>query len=87
MDVGYYIAEAYQGAGYMREAAEAAISAIWRMFDVDVIEAGAQIENVGSLKLMRGLGMSPIGERDVFGSARNRIERCRFYALRRPTAS
>jgi len=85
MDIGYYIAEAYQGAGYMREAADAAIDAIWRLFDVDVIEAGAQIENAASFSLMRAMGMTPIGDRDVYSSARDRIEPCRFYALLRPT--
>ncbi len=84
MDIGYYIAEAYQGARYMREAAEAAIAAIWRLFDIDAIEAGAQIENTGSLKLMRSLGMTSIGTRDVYASARDRIEPCRFYELLRP---
>jgi RimJ/RimL family protein N-acetyltransferase len=84
MEVSYHIAEAYQGAGYMREAAEAAIAAIWRLFDIDAIEAGAQIENAASFKLMRAMGMTPIGERDVYSSARDRIEPCSFYELLHP---
>ncbi len=87
MEIGYHIAEAYQGAGYMREAADAAIAAIWLLFDVDAIEAGAQIENTASFSIMRALGMTPIGDRDVYSSARDRIEPCRFYELLRPTAS
>ncbi len=86
MEIGYYMAEAYHGAGYMREAAQAAIAAIWRLFDIDVIEAGAQIANEASFKLMRALGMTPIGTRDVYGSARERTELCRFYELSRPEA-
>jgi len=78
------VAEAYQGAGYMREAGQAAIAAIWRLFDVDAIEAGAQIANASSFKLMRVLGMSPIGNRDVYASARDRTELCGFYELLRP---
>jgi RimJ/RimL family protein N-acetyltransferase len=84
MEISYYLAEAYQGAGYMHEAAQAAIAAIWRLFDVDAVEAGAQVANEASFGLMRALGMKPIGERDVYGSARGRTELCRFYELLRP---
>ncbi len=87
LDISYHIAEAYQGAGYMREAAQAAIAALWRLFDIDAIEAGAQVENAGSFRVMRALGMTPVGERDVYSSARERIERCRFYELLRPAPS
>ncbi len=83
MEVAYHIAEAYQGAGYMREAAQAAIAAIWRLFDVDAIEAGAQVENAGSFSVMRAMGMTLIGERDVYSSAREQFESCRFYELLR----
>jgi RimJ/RimL family protein N-acetyltransferase len=85
MEISYHLAEAYHGAGYMGEAARAAVAAIWRLFDVDAIEAGAQIENAASFGLMRALGMTPIGERDIYGSARDRFEPCRFYELLRPT--
>jgi RimJ/RimL family protein N-acetyltransferase len=84
MEVAYHLAEACQGAGYMREAAQAAIAALWRLFEIDAIEAGAQLENAASFGLMRALGMSPIGDRDVYSSARDRIEPCRFYELLRP---
>jgi RimJ/RimL family protein N-acetyltransferase len=86
MEISYHLAEAYHGAGYMGEAAQAAVAAIWRLFDIDAIEAGAQVENAASFKLMRALGMRPIGDRDVYGSARDRLEPCRFYELLRPTA-
>jgi len=86
MEISYHLAEAYHGAGYMREAADAAIAAIWRLFDVDAIEAGAQIENAASFKLMLALRMTPVGERDIYSSARDRIEPCRFYELLRPAA-
>ncbi len=86
MEVSYHLAAAYHGAGYMGEAAQAAIASIWRLFDVDAIEAGAQIENEASFGLMRALGMTPIGTRDIYSSARDRFEPCRFYELLRPTA-
>ena len=86
MEISFHIAEAYQGGGYMREAAEAAIDAIWRLFDIDAIEAGAQVENLASFGLLRAMGMTPIGERDVYASARDRFERCSFYERLRPTA-
>jgi len=84
MEIGYYISEAYQGAGYMREAAHVAIATMWRLFDIDAIEAGAQIANEASFGLMLALGMTPIGTRDVFSSARARTDLCGFYELSRP---
>jgi len=84
MEIAYHIAETYQGAGYMREAAQAAIVAIWRLFDIDAIEAGAQIANAASFGIMRAVGMTPIGDRYVYSSARDRIEPCLFFELLRP---
>jgi len=87
MEIAYHVAEAYQGAGYMREAAQAGIAALWRLFDIDAIEAGAQLANAGSFGVMRAMGMTPIGDRDVYASARDRTEPCRFYELLRPAGS
>jgi ribosomal-protein-alanine N-acetyltransferase len=82
--LGYYLAEGCQGRGYMREAVQAAITETWRRFPVEIIEAGAQLENAASFAVMRALGMQAAGERRVHASARDRDELCLFYQLRRP---
>jgi ribosomal-protein-alanine N-acetyltransferase len=81
--LGYWIGEAHQGNGFMREAARVAMQAAFGFLDVAAIEAGAQLENAASFAVMRGLGMKPIGARDLFVKVRNRSEACIFYELRR----
>ena len=81
--MGYWTGEAYQGCGYMREAAAALAQAAWGFLDVDVIEAGAQPGNAGSFAVMRALGMRPSGERMVFALARGREELCLFHEMTR----
>ncbi len=53
------------------------------LLDVDSIEAGAQIENVSSFKVMDRLGMTKSHERMVFASARGREELCVYYRISR----
>lgn len=82
--LGYWVGEAYQGAGVMREAAPAAMAAAFDRLGLDVIEAGAHPENAASFAVMRACGMRPVGEREVFALARGRHERCLFYEVERP---
>lgn len=82
--MGYWLGEAYQGRGYMREAAAALVPAAFGYMGIDLIEAGAQPENVGSLAVMRALGMTSVGERMVFAPARGHEELCSYYKLARP---
>ena len=82
--MGYWMGEAYQGQGYIREATAALAPAAFGLMGVDRIEAGAQPENLGSFAIMRSLGMTLTGERMVFAPARNREELCRYYELARP---
>lgn len=82
--MGYWIGEAYQGRGYMREAAAALVPAAFEYMGIDLIEAGAQPENIGSFSMMQALGMTPTGERVVFAPARGREELCLYYELARP---
>ena len=82
--MGYWVGEAYQGRGIMREAAAALAPAVFGFLGVDVVEAGAQPENAGSFAVMRALGMRPAGERLDFAPARGREELCLYYELPRP---
>lgn len=80
---GYWIGDAYQGLGYMRELARPVVAAGFRLLDVDVIEAAAQPGNDASFAIMRFCGMRKSGEGMVFAPARERDELCHFYAVRR----
>jgi RimJ/RimL family protein N-acetyltransferase len=85
--MGYWLNEAYQGQGYMAEAATAAVEAAFKILDLDVIEAGAQLENVASFAIMRRLGMTPAQEKMIWASTRSRDELCLFYEVMRDTFS
>ncbi len=84
MEISYHLAENCHGQGLMREAATAAVPMLWRLLPAEVMEAGAQIGNGASFKVMKTLGMTPAGERLVYSSTRDRHEPTLFYELRRP---
>lgn len=81
--LGYWLGEAHQGHGYMREAAPAAVAAAFSLLNVEMIEAAAQPENAASFAVLRGCGMGPAGECTVFASARGREELCLRYEIKR----
>ena len=81
--LGYWLAEAFHRQGYMVEAADAAMTEAFAQLDLLAIEAGAQPDNVGSLAVMRRLGMRYVDERPVWAEARGREEICVYYAITR----
>jgi len=83
---GYWIGEQFQSRGYMTEAAIAVIDKAWSLFDVDVIEAHAQLDNAASIAILQKLGMRFIGERVEFTPVRNRDECCAYYEISRPSS-
>ena len=85
--LGYWLGEAFWGRGHAGEAAAAMVGDAWDSLDLDVIEAGAQRENAASIAILRRLGMTEIGERSHFASARGRDEVCLYFEIRRPPAS
>ena len=82
-ELGYWIGEAFQGHGYTREAVPHLLRLAFARLRVDRIEAGAQPGNVASFRVMRGLGMEPVGPRQVWAPAREREETCRYFAISR----
>jgi len=84
MEISYHLAADCHGHGFMREATQAALPMLWRLLPADVMEAGAQLGNEASFRIMLAMGMTPIGERLVYSSARDRHEPTLFYELRRP---
>lgn len=83
MEISYHLAEDCHGQGLMREATSAAVPMLWRLLPAEVMEAGAQIGNEASFKVMKALGMTPVGERLVYSPVRDRQEPTLFYELRR----
>ena len=82
-NLGYWLGEPFQRHGYMAEAGQAALAAGFARLDVAAIEAGAQPGNEASLRIMRKLGMRPIGTRSMWASARGREELCEYYEITR----
>lgn len=85
MEISYHLAEDCHGRGLMREATEVAIPMLWRLLPAETMEAGAQLGNEASFKVMRALGMRPVEERLVYSPIRDRHEPTMFYELRRPS--
>jgi ribosomal-protein-alanine N-acetyltransferase len=84
MEISYHLAEDCHGKGFMREATQVVIPMLWRIRPAEVMEAGAQLGNEASFKVMRSIGLTPVDERLVYSSVRDRHEPTLFYESRRP---
>lgn len=82
--LGYWIGEPWFGRGYAKEAARAVVEAAWMTLDLQVIEGAAQAGNLASHRILRGLGMRHMGQKEEFASARGSADLCEWYELRRP---
>lgn len=82
-ELGFWLGTAFHGAGYATEAGRAALRAAFDRLGLRVVEGGAQPSNVGSIRVMQRLGMTPAGERQVWAAARQRHERCVYYEVER----
>jgi RimJ/RimL family protein N-acetyltransferase len=82
-DLGYWLGEPFHGQGFMTEAARATVADGFARFALEAVQAGAQPGNAASFGVMRTLGMTPIGPRTVWASARGREEICEYYAVTR----
>lgn len=83
----YWLGEAYQGHGYMREAAPAAVDHAFALMDVARIRAAVQADNAASLSVVRLLGMAPLGEGRIWCPARGQEESCLWFELPRPATA
>ncbi|MBR0681893.1 GNAT family N-acetyltransferase [Roseomonas eburnea] len=80
----YWLGEAHQGHGYMREAARAMIDHAFAMMNVARLRAAVQGDNAASLSVVQLLGMRPLGEGRIWCPARGREESCLWFELPRP---
>ncbi len=78
---GYWLGAPSHGQGYMREAAPAVLRAGFRILDVAIIAAGAQVANAASLAVLKGCGMRFVDERMIHAPARGRDELCAWYEI------
>jgi ribosomal-protein-alanine N-acetyltransferase len=81
--LGYWLGERHHRRGFMKESTPVTLRAGFDVLDLDVIEAGAQLDNAGSFAIMQACGMKPAGQGLVFAPARNRNELCIFYEIER----
>jgi ribosomal-protein-alanine N-acetyltransferase len=82
--LGYWIGEAWFGRGYAKEAARAVLDAAWAALDLQAIEGAVQVPNLASHRILLGLGLRHMGQREEFAPARNASDLCDWYELRRP---
>jgi ribosomal-protein-alanine N-acetyltransferase len=80
-ELGFWLGAASQGHGFATEAVRAAIPAAFERLVLTTIEGGAQLGNDASQRVMYKIGMSPVGRRAVWSSARQRFEQCIVYEL------
>jgi len=83
----YWLGEAFQGQGLMREAAPAALSEAFRQMDVARVRAAVQPDNAPSLAVVRLLGMAPLGEGRIWCPARGQEEACLWFEAPRGDAT
>jgi len=84
--ITYWLGESFQGSGYMREAAPAAMRAAFALMNIDRLRAAVQADNGASLAVVRLLGMAPMGEGRIWCPARGRDEPCLWFERARDRA-
>ena len=84
--LGYWIGEAHQGQGFMREAVGPCLDAAFAFLDVTHIAAAVQKANIASLAVARRLGMRQTGESLIHAPSRGQDEDCFTFELSRQGA-
>lgn len=83
--VTYWLGEAFQGQGYMREAARPALAEAFRVLGVNEVRAAVQPDNQASRAVLAGMGMRFLTHGRIWCSARAREEVCEWWAIERPS--
>jgi RimJ/RimL family protein N-acetyltransferase len=81
--LSYWLGEAFQRQGVLREAGEAAVQAAFDRFGLAAIEATTRPDNAGSIGTLRSLGFHPYTEGMVWAEARQAHEFCLFFERHR----
>ena len=83
--ITYWIGEAFHGQGLMREAAPAALAAIFARLGVDRVQAAVQSDNAQSRGVLRALGMRMLELGQIWCPTRQRNEDCEWWGVEQPT--
>lgn len=82
----YWLGEAFQGQGIMREAAPLALVEAFRSMDIALVRAAVQPDNAPSIAVVRLLGLRDLGEGRIWCPARGQEETCLWFELTREEA-
>lgn len=82
-ELGFWLGTASHGRGFATEAVGAAVRAGFDRLRLTRLEAGAQVSNEASLRVMRRIGMCEADRREVWSPTRGRYEACIYYVLER----
>ena len=80
----YWLGAQHQGQGLMREAAPAALAAVFRRLTITEVRAAVQTDNPISRSVLRSLGMRLLGLGRIWCAARGRDETCEWWGVHRP---
>lgn len=84
--LGYWIAKEHWGNGYMSDAVDALMHYLFQRYPIEKISTYANLDNIGSQRVLKKCGFQNVGEEDQKSPARGTIDRVyRFDALVRNT--
>jgi len=73
--LGYWIAKEYWGQGYTTEAAELIYEYLFQRYPIEKITAYANIDNIGSQRVLEKCAFQNVGEEDQKSPARGTVDR------------
>lgn len=86
MGLGYALHPDHWGNGYMSDAVDALTHYLFQRYPIEKITAYANLDNIGSQRVLEKCGFQNVGEEDQKSPARGTIDRVyRFDALVRNT--
>ncbi|MBR0654327.1 GNAT family N-acetyltransferase [Roseomonas arctica] len=82
----YWLGEAHQGRGLMREAAPQAVRHLFEKLGLERLRAAVQMDNAASIGVLHAAGMRPLGPGRIWCSARGQEETCLWFEIDRAMA-
>ncbi|WP_431283365.1 GNAT family N-acetyltransferase [Humitalea sp. 24SJ18S-53] len=79
----YWMGEAFQGRGLMRDAAAEAVALVFASLPVQALRAAVQGDNTASLSLLTHLKARLLGPGHIWCPSRQRQEACFYYEMAR----
>lgn len=79
--IGYWLGEPCWGKGFMKEAAKAFVHFLFDMCGIPEFEISAIPSNLGSVRIIEGLGCTPTEQKKVFTPALQETQLSQYYKL------